>query len=90
MDTATAMKDSARSAGSARMTVTMDDGRNFTCDIEHGIGSASRTITARQLVVKFSDMAVPVFGQSPAGALIDLCRGIAAPSDAGDAGRAAG
>ena len=90
MDTATAVKDPARSAGSARMTVTMDDGRNFTCDIEHGIGSASRPITARELVVKFSDMAVPVLGQSPAGALIDLCRGIAAPSDAGDAGRAAG
>lgn len=105
MDTETAVKDPAliafqkrveatldpaRGADSAKLTVTMTDGRHFSCDIEHGIGSASRPMTHRELEVKFSAMSIPVLGQPRTRALMDQCWGIEGLSNAGDLARAAG
>ncbi len=104
MDTETAVKDPAlmafqnrvnatldptRGADSAKVIVTMTDGRRYTCEIEHGIGSASRPMTDQELEVKFSDMSIPVLGGNRTRALIDQCWGIEKLSNAGDLARAA-
>ncbi|HBK08628.1 MAG TPA: 2-methylcitrate dehydratase [Acetobacteraceae bacterium] len=104
MDTETAVKDPAlmafqgrveatldpaRGADSAKVTVTMNDGRRFTCEIEHGIGSATRPMTDHELEVKFSAMSVPVLGEARTRALMDQCWGGAELTNAGDLARAA-
>jgi 2-methylcitrate dehydratase PrpD len=88
-DRVEATLDPARGGDSARVTVTMSDGRSFTCDIAHGIGSAARPMTNRELEHKFAGMSVPVLGEDRTRALMDRCWQVAALADAGDLARAA-
>jgi 2-methylcitrate dehydratase PrpD len=105
MDTETAVKDPAlmafqdrieatldpnRPADSAEVVVTMIDGTRHTSRIEHGIGSAARPMTNRELEVKFAGMAVPVLGEGRTRALIGQCWDLPGLADAGALARAAG
>ncbi|MDR3531812.1 MAG: MmgE/PrpD family protein [Rhodopila sp.] len=105
MDTETAVKDPAlmafqdrveatldpnRAADAAEVTVTLTDGTNYTCRIEHGIGSAARPMTNAELEVKFAGMAIPVLGEERTQALMRQCWDLTNLSDVGNLARAAG
>jgi len=105
MDTQTAVKDPAlkafqdrvaatldptRAADAAEVVVTLTDGTQYTCRIDHGIGSAARPMTDAELEVKFAGMAIPVLGQERTRTLMGQCWDLATLADAGALARAAG
>ncbi len=88
-DRINATLDPARAPDSAEVTVTMTDGRRYSSNVQHGIGSAARPMTNKELEVKFAGMAAPVLGASRTHALITQTWDLANLSDAGDLARAA-
>jgi 2-methylcitrate dehydratase PrpD len=83
-DRVEASLDPERAPDSARVTVTMQDGGRFTADIQHGIGSAARPMTNRELEVKFAGMSVPVLGEVRSKALMEQCWNVVDLANAGD------
>ncbi|MGE4049073.1 MAG: MmgE/PrpD family protein [Acetobacteraceae bacterium] len=103
MDTETAVRDPALmafqdkveatlnpalAADAAIVTVTMADGSTHVCEIEHGIGSATRPMTDAELERKFIDLAEPVVGAARTRELVAKTWGLGDLVDAGDLARA--
>jgi 2-methylcitrate dehydratase PrpD len=70
-------------ADAAIVTVTLTDGTQRTCHIEHGIGSATRPMTNQELETKFAGMADPIIGAERTRALMRGCWAIETLPDAG-------
>lgn len=58
---------------SARVTITLVDGRTIERSIEHAIGSIARPMTDADLERKFRSLSQNVLGDIQTGDLIDLC-----------------
>jgi 2-methylcitrate dehydratase PrpD len=104
MDTETAVKDPALmafqskvqatlnpaiAADQAEVTITMTDGTQHKCRIEHGIGSRLNPMTDADLERKFIGLAEPVVGPARARELAGRTWGTETMADAGELSRAA-
>ncbi len=105
MDTDTAVRDPALMAFQEKVTatlnpalksdaaivsVTLTDGTRHTCQIRHGIGSATNPMSDAALDRKFIDLAEPILGADRARALAAQTWAIGDLPDAGALARAAG
>jgi 2-methylcitrate dehydratase PrpD len=72
-DRVEATLDASLAADATVVTIVMTDGSRHTCRIEHGIGSAARPMTNRELEQKFAGMAGPIIGEDRCATLIRLC-----------------
>ncbi|HVY17090.1 MAG TPA: MmgE/PrpD family protein [Rhodopila sp.] len=104
MDTETAVRDPALmafqdrvnaeldpsvAADAAIVAVTLRDGTQCICRIEHGIGSVSRPMSDAELEVKFAGMAEPLIGAERTRELMRQAWAVEALSDAGALARMA-
>jgi 2-methylcitrate dehydratase PrpD len=88
-DRVTCVGDSNITADAAEVTITLSDGRNHTCRIEHCIGSAANPMSDAQLGDKFRALAEPVVGAARTNELIDKAWATETMADIGDLARAA-
>ena len=103
MDTETAVRDPALMAfqdkveavlnpsigsDATEMTLTMRDGTEHVCKIDHCIGSATNPMSDAELERKFVDMSEPVIGAARTRELVGKTWGIGSLADAGELSRA--
>ena len=89
-DKVEATLDPAMGSDATVVTVTMTDGAQHRCRIDHGIGSASNPMTDADLERKFVDLAEPVIGPDRTRALAARTWAMGGLADAGDLARSAG
>lgn len=65
--------DDSIDEASADVTAVMADGRRVHVFVEHAIGSLQRPMTDANLASKFSDMSVPILGQTQTEKLLAAC-----------------
>jgi 2-methylcitrate dehydratase PrpD len=87
-DKVTTQLDDSLKADATEVTITLKDGRNHTCRIDHCIGSATNPMTDEQLTQKFSEMAEPVIGATRTREMVERAWGVEAAADVGDLARA--
>ncbi len=73
----------------ATVVITLRDGRTVETHVAHAVGSLEHPMTDAQMDAKVRGLAIEVIGGPKTEALIALCRGLWAQSDAGTVGRAA-
>lgn len=88
-DKVTTQLDDSLKADATEVTITLKDGSNRTCRIDHCIGSATNPMTDEQLTQKFSDMAEPVIGTARTREMVERTWAVEAAADVGDLARAA-
>ncbi len=88
-DKVTTQLDDSLKADATEVTITLKDGRNHTCRIDHCIGSATNPMTDEQLTRKFSEMAEPVIGAARTREMVERTWKVEASADVGDLARAA-
>ena len=88
-DKVTTQLDDSLKADATEVTITLKDGRNHTCRIDHCIGSATNPMTDEQLTQKFSEMAEPVIGTARTREMVERTWKVEAAADVGDLARAA-
>lgn len=88
-DKVTTQLDDSLKADATEVTITLKDGSNRACRIDHCIGSATNPMTDEQLTQKFSDMAEPVIGTARTREMVERTWAVEAAADVGDLARAA-
>ena len=65
--------DSSLAEDQVRITITLNDGKNFEKYIEHAVGSTKHPMTDTDLEAKFLGLAAGVISDSQTRRLLDLC-----------------
>ncbi|HKV21769.1 MAG TPA: hypothetical protein VJR50_22275, partial [Mycobacterium sp.] len=65
--------DDAQSKDSARVVVTLTDGRTLERHVAHNLGTPDNPMTDEQLHDKFVGLASPVLGEAPANEVAAAC-----------------
>jgi 2-methylcitrate dehydratase PrpD len=68
---------------SCKMTMTMNDGRQFVSQIDYPKGSIQNSMSDAELRTKFDTLATPVIGEAHAAQLAELVAGVEQVSDIG-------
>ena len=68
---------------SCKMTMNMNDGRQFVSQVDYPKGSIQNSMSDAELRFKFDTLATPVIGEAHAAQLADLVAGIEQVSDIG-------
>lgn len=68
---------------SCKMTMTMNDGRQFVSQVDYPKGSIQNSMSDAELRFKFDTLAIPVIGEAHAAQLADLVAGVEQVSDIG-------
>ncbi len=87
-DKVEAVLNPALASDATAVTLTMRDGTEYRCAIDHCIGSATNPMTDADLERKFVDMAEPIVGAVRTTELVGKTWGIGALADAGELSRA--
>ncbi len=82
--------DASVAPDAADVTIHMQDGAQWHCRIDHGIGSSDNPMSDRDLDEKFTNLARGVIDEERIAPLITQCWGIGEMANAGEVGRAAG
>jgi len=68
---------------SCKMTMNMNDGRQFVSQVDYPKGSIQNSMSDAELRFKFDTLATPVIGEALAAQFADLVAGIEQVSDIG-------
>ena len=88
-DKVTAVLNPAIAADQTEVTVTMRNGTQHTCRIEHGIGSRLNPMSDTDLEQKFTGLCEPILGPARTAELIARTWAVATLPDAGELAREA-
>ena len=69
---------------SCKMTVTMNDGRQFVSQVDYPKGSIQNSMSDAEMRTKFDTLATPVIGKQRAQRIADLVENIEKSSDVGE------
>lgn len=82
-----ALGDAAISRDGAKVTVILQSGRSFVCDVTHCTGSAAEPMTDADLTKKFRDQAASVLTETQIARLLSLCWNAGTLTDVGEIAR---